>query len=255
MSAEDDASRVLKPRLIKAGADTSKVRYQEEPFSLDERGLTILRHELAANTPALVVIDPIIAFMKEGADGNKATETMHFMVQIDQLAKEFDTAILIVRHLRKARADSPMHQGIGSISISARVRSGLILAKHPDDPQKRAVAHAKANYSELGPTIVFEMESTGPRSHPRLIWHPSDPTLTAEDILAPPELDRGRPPKERDMAVAWLESVLRKGPTKKATLDSMAEGKGISPSTLRRAADTLRVAKSKDGRDSVWSLG
>lgn len=256
MSAEDDASRVLKPRLIKAGADTSKVRYQEEPFSLDERGLTILRQELAANTPALVVIDPIIAFMKEGADGNKATETMHFMVQIDQLAKEFDAAILIVRHLRKARADSPMHQGIGSISISARVRSGLILAPHPDDPKRlRAVAHAKANYSELGPTIVFELENTGPRSHPRLIWHPSDPKLTAEHILAPAELDRGRPPRERDTAVAWLESVLRKAPTKKATLDTLAEAKGITQSTLRRAAGTLRVVKSKDGRDSVWSLG
>jgi hypothetical protein len=255
MSAEDDASRVLKPRLIKAGADTSKVRYQEEPFSLDERGLTILRHELAVNTPALVVIDPIIAFMKEGADGNKATETMHFMVQIDQLAKEFDTAILIVRHLRKARADSPMHQGIGSISISARVRSGLILAPHPDDPQKRAVAHAKANYTELGPTIVFEMQNTGPRSHPRLIWHPSDPSLNAEMLLAPPEQERGRPPRERDTAAVWLESVLRKGPAKKAELDALAEKVGISLGTLRRAGDALRVIKSKDGKESVWSLG
>jgi RecA-family ATPase len=255
MSAEDDASRVLKPRLIIAGADTSKVRYQEEPFSLDDRGLTLLRLELAANTPALVVIDPILAFMKDGADGNSAVETMHFMVHIDQLAKEFDTAILIVRHLRKSRADTPMHQGIGSISISARVRSGLILAVHPDDPNKRAVAHGKANYSELGPTIVFDLENTGPRSHPKLRWHQSDPSLTAEMLLAPPEQERGRPPRERDAAVTWLESLLRKAPTKKATLDTLAEAKGITQSTLRRAADTLRVVKSKDGRDSVWSLG
>ncbi len=254
MSAEDDVSRVLKPRLIKAGADPSKVRYQEEPFSLDERGLNILRQELATNRPILVVIDPILAFMKSGADGNSAVETMHFMVQIDQLAKEFDTAILIVRHLRKSRADHVMHQGIGSISISARVRSGLILAPHPDNPKKRAVAHAKANYSELGPTIVFEMQSTGPRSHPHLIWHPPDPNLTAEDLLAPPESDRGRPPKELDTATTWLESELRKGPIKKATLDSLAKAMGISQSTLRRAADTLRVVKSKNGRDSVWSL-
>lgn len=256
MSAEDDASRVLKPRLVKADADTSKVRFQQEPFSLDERGLMMLRQELAANTPALVVIDPIIAYMKDGADGNKATETMHFMVQIDQLANEFDTAILIVRHLRKARADHAMHQGIGSISISARVRSGLILAPHPDDPKRlRAVAHSKANYSELGPTIVFELENTGPRTHPKLRWRPSDPSLTAEMLLAQPEQERGRPPRERDTATAWLESVLRKGPTKKASLDAMAEKAGISQSTLRRAGDVLRVVKSKDGQGSVWSLG
>jgi hypothetical protein len=255
MSAEDDASRVLKPRLIRAGADTSKVRFQQEPFSLDERGLMMLRQELAANTPAFVVIDPIIAFMKDGADGNKAAETMHFMVQIDQLAKDFDAAILIVRHLRKARADHAMHQGVGSISISARVRSGLILAPHPSEPKGlRAVAHAKANYSELGPTIVFELENTGPRSHPKLRWHASDPSLTAEMLLTPPEQERGRPPRERDSATIWLETILFKGPTKKVALDAMAEKAGISVSTLRRAGDALHVLKSKDGKDSVWSL-
>ncbi|PYC46595.1 hypothetical protein DI396_14965 [Litorivita pollutaquae] len=254
MSAEDDPSRVLKPRLMKAGADVSKVRYQEEPFTLDERGLALLRQELSANTPALVVIDPIIAFMKDGADGNKATETMHFMVQIDQLAREFDTAILIVRHLRKARADHAMHQGIGSISISARVRSGLILAPHPDDPRLRAVAHAKSNYAEPGPTIVFEMQSTGPRSHPRVKWHACEPELTVVDLLAPPEAERGRPPRERDTATAWLESALRKGPVKKKVLDGWAKEEGISLPTLRRAGEALGVVKSKEGKASVWAL-
>lgn len=254
MSAEDDPSRVLKPRLMQAGADVSKVRYQEEPFTLDERGLTLLRLELVANTPALVVIDPIIAFMKEGADGNKATETMHFMMQIDQLAREFDTAILIVRHLRKARADHVAHQGIGSISISARVRSGLILAPHPDDPRKRAVAHFKSNYAPEGPAIVFEMESTGPRSHPRVVWHACDPDLRPADLTAPPEAERGRPPRERDTATGWLESVLRKGPVKKKVLDGWAKEKGISLPTLRRAGEALGVVKSKEGKASVWSL-
>ena len=254
MSAEDDPSRVLKPRLIKAEADVSNVRYQEEPFSLDERGLDLLRQELSANTPALVVIDPIIAFMKEGADGNKATETMHFMVQIDQLAREFDTAILIVRHLRKARADHAMHQGIGSISISARVRSGLILGPHPHDPRKRAVAHAKSNYAEPGPTIVFEMESSGPRSHPHVKWLPCEPELTVGQLLAAPEVDRGRPPKERDTATDWLASVLRKGPVKKKVLDGRAKKEGIALQTLRRAGDALGVVKSKEGKASVWSL-
>ncbi|MFX0542650.1 bifunctional DNA primase/polymerase [Roseovarius sp. S4756] len=254
MSAEDDASRVLKPRLMKAEADVSKIRYQEEPFTLDERGMALLRQELTANTPALVIIDPIIAFMKEGTDGNKANETMHFMVQLDQLARDFDTAILIVRHLRKARADQAMHQGIGSISISARVRSGLILGIHPNDREKRAVAHAKANYSELGPTIVFKMENTGPRSHPRIVWHPSEPELFADDVLAGPEGDRGRPPKERDTATIWLEGLLRKGSAKKKVLDHKAKENGISQMTLRRAAETLGVRKSKDGKESVWSL-
>ncbi|MEP4989569.1 MAG: bifunctional DNA primase/polymerase [Paracoccaceae bacterium] len=254
MSAEDDPSRVLKPRLMKAGADVSKVRYQDEPFTLDERGLALVRQELTVNTSALVVIDPIIAFMQEGSNGNNATETMHFMIQLDQLARDFDTAILIVRHLRKSRADHAMHQGIGSISISARVRSGLILAPHPDNPKKRAIVHAKSNYSEAGPAIVFEMESDGPRSHPRIVWHECDPEMTADDLLAPPEAERGRPPKARDTATAWLESVLRRGPAKKRILDEMADTNGITMATLRRAGDSLGIVKLKDGKESVWSL-
>ncbi|MDE9449915.1 bifunctional DNA primase/polymerase [Aliiroseovarius sp. Z3] len=254
MSAEDDPSRVLKPRLMKAGADVSKVRYQDELFTLDERGLALVRRELTANTPALVIIDPIIAFMQEGANGNNAAETMHFMMELDQLARDFDTAILIVRHLRKARADHVMHQGIGSIAISARVRSGLILAPHPDDSRRRAIVHAKSNYSETGPAIVFEMQSEGPRTHPKIVWHPCDKELTAAELLAPPEAERGRPSKERDTATAWLESVLRKGPVRKKVLDGMADANGITMATLRRAGDTLGIVKSKDGKASVWAL-
>ena len=147
-----------------------------------------------------------------------------------------------------------MHQGIGSISISARVRSGLILAPHPDDSRKRAVAHAKSNYAEPGPTIVFEMQSTGSRSHPHVIWHRCDPELTVGDLLAPADSDRGRPPKERETATGWLESVLRKGPVKKRVLDGWAKKEGISLPTLRRAGDVVGVVKSKDGKASVWSL-
>ena len=39
LSAEDDAARVLKPRLNENGADVSKVRYQEKVFSLDADGM------------------------------------------------------------------------------------------------------------------------------------------------------------------------------------------------------------------------
>jgi len=78
--------------------------------------------------------------------------------------------------------------------------------------------------------------------------------MTADDLLTPPEAERGRPPKARDTATAWLESVLRRGPTKKKVLDEMADTNGITMATLRRAGDTLGIIKSKDGKESVWAL-
>lgn len=255
LSAEDDPARVLKPRLIENGADISKVRYQEQVFSLDANGMMMLRHEIEAHNPALVVIDPIIAYMDAAVDGNKANDTMRFMVELDLIAREYDVSILIVRHLRKAKADNAMHQGIGSIAISARVRSGLILGIHPEDPNKRAIAHAKANYSEKGPTIVFELESGEKGRPPTVNWLGVDPTISEDDILMKPTGTIGRPSEERDFAKDFLREMLCKGPVEKNELDRLASTRAITPETMRRAADDMNIIKERgDKGKSVWSL-
>ncbi|MBW3096242.1 bifunctional DNA primase/polymerase [Pseudohoeflea coraliihabitans] len=255
LSAEDDPARVLKPRLVENGADVSKVRYQEQVFSLDANGMMMLRQEIETHRPALVVIDPIIAYMDAGVDGNKANDTMRFMVELDLIAREYDVSILIVRHLRKARADNAMHQGIGSIAVSARVRSGLILGLHPHDPSKRAIAHSKANYSEKGPTIVFELRS-GEKTRPPVVkWHEVDPDISEDDLLAKPPGALGRPSEERDFAKEFLREALSKGPLEKARLDQMASARAITPETLRRAADDMNIVKQRGQKGrSVWSL-
>ena len=255
LSAEDDPARVLKPRLVENGADISKVRYQEQVFSLDANGMMLLRQEIETHRPALVVIDPIIAYMDAGVDGNKANDTMRFMAELDLIAREYDVSILIVRHLRKAKADNAMHQGIGSIAVSARVRSGLILGIHPDDPSKRAIAHSKANYSEKGPTIVFELCSDEKGRPPVVKWHEADPHINEDDLLAKPPGTIGRPSEERDFAKEFLREALSKGPVEKNKLDQMASARSITSETLRRAADDMNITKvrGKKGR-SVWSL-
>jgi hypothetical protein len=255
LSAEDDPARVLKPRLVENGADVSKVRYQEKAFGLDANGMMMLRQEIEAHRPVLVVIDPIIAYMDAGIDGNKANDTMRFMVELDLIAREFDVSILIVRHLRKARAENAMHQGIGSIAISARVRSGLILGIHPDDPSKRAIAHAKANYSEKGPTIVFELQSEKKGRPPVVKWHEVDPDITEDDLLSKQPGTVGRPSEERDFAKEFLREALSKGAVEKRKLLQAAEARSISSETLRRAADDMNIVKERGDKGvSVWSL-
>lgn len=255
LSAEDDAARVLKPRLVENGADVSKVRYQERIFSLDASGMIILRQEIEAHKPALVVIDPIIAYMGSDVDGNKTNDTMRFMVELDLIAREYDVSILIVRHLRKAKADNAMHQGIGSIAISARVRSGLILGIHPNDPNKRAIAHSKANYSEKGPTIIFEFH-LGEKGRPPIVkWLDVDPSINEDDILMKPPSTLGRPSEERGFAKDFLRDALSRGPVEKSKLDKMASARSITPETMRRAADDMNIVKERGEKGrSIWSL-
>lgn len=254
MSAEDDPARILRPRLEANGADVDKVRFQNTPFTLDAQGLDLLRSELSTHRPVLVVIDPIIAYMDTSTDGNNANDTMHFMVEIDLLAREFDAAIVVVRHLRKARADAPIYQGVGSIAMSARVRSGLLLGRHPTEPHLRAVAHSKSNYAPEGPTILFELMSAGRNRTPRVKWHGTTHEISPDDLLAATDRGRGRPDNEREWAKEFLSEKLRRGPVNKADIDQMANVRGISNATLRRAAQDLGIVKTRDGNKHFWQL-
>lgn len=109
-----------------------------------------LKEEIDTNKPLVVFIDPVIAYMDVGTDNNNANDVTRLMSGLDYIARENDIAIVLVRHLRKARAETAMHQGIGSIALSARVRSGLILGIHPHNPDHRAIVHAKSNYAKEG---------------------------------------------------------------------------------------------------------
>jgi AAA domain len=134
LSAEDDPARVLKPRFIAHGANLNRIRFQKKLFTLDSNGLGLLRFELEAHRLRLVIIDPLIAYMDAAVDLHRAKETMQFMNELDQLAREFDTTILVVRHLRKGDSNDALYRGLGSIAIAARVRSILLLGRHPEDP-------------------------------------------------------------------------------------------------------------------------
>ena len=105
LAAEDQTSTILKPRIVASGGDPHKIHAQDAPFTLDVNGLALLRAELEKRKPALVIIDPITAYMDSSIDFYRANETTEFLVSVEALAREFGCAILIVRHLKKSSAD------------------------------------------------------------------------------------------------------------------------------------------------------
>jgi RecA-family ATPase len=254
LSAEDDPARILKPRFSAHGADLRRVRFQQEAFTLDHNGLALLRWEIATHHPTLVIIDPIIAYMDASLDMHRANPTMQFMNSLDQLARQFDTTVLIVRHLRKSESNDALYRGLGSIAISARVRSILILGRHPEDREVRVLAHAKSNYAPFGPSILFDLRAEQPGRPPKTQWLGTTEKIRAEDILSVPARDRGRPDDERGEAKTLLRNLLQNGPKSKQEVLSTAERYSISEMTLRRAAADLGVRKSRKAKKSFWSL-
>ncbi len=253
MSAEDDVARILKPRLDANGADNTRVRYARELFTLDEAGVALLRAEIERERPDLVIIDPIVAFLDSDSDLNDAADMTRFLTSLDRVAREFDCALLIVRHLRKLKDGSAINQGLGSIALAGRVRSMLLFARHPHDPNLRAVAHSKSNYAAQGPTIVFALQPDE-GGHPVVEWMDVDADISPQDLLSGNVADPGRPPKELHAAMDLLRSLLSKGPTNSREIELAAKAKKVSRATLRRAREELGLRILRSGRQTMWAL-
>jgi hypothetical protein len=254
LSAEDDPARVQKPRLVANGADTKAIRYARELFSLDEKGLALLRAEMVQHRPDLVVIDPVIAYMAASFDLHKATDMTRFFTEIDNVAREFDCAMIVIRHLRKSRDGDPLYQGLGSIAVAGRVRSALVLGKHPDDAELRAVAHTKSNYGPLGPTIVFDLKPPAGTNVPVVTWLDTE-DITADDLLRPQsENTAGRPPKESEQVEGFLRDFLADGEMESKSVFRSGEKRGFTVITIRRVFQKLGGKKRPVGRERLWSL-
>ena len=133
------------------------------------------------------------------------------------VARKFDTTMLIVRHLRKGDSGDALYRGLGSIGIAARVRSIMLLGRHPEEPDVRALAHVNSNYAPFGPTILFDLDAVQDGRPPKIRWLGIDKQLAAEDLLSRPPRDRGPPNDAREDAKEFLRDSQAGRKTKSAS--------------------------------------
>ncbi|SNS30915.1 AAA family ATPase [Sphingopyxis indica] len=101
---EDLKGAVIKPRLIANGADLDRVFIQSRQFQLTEEMVAWLDGEIADKRPAVVILDPIQAFMS-GVDGNSNIDVREFMSPLAEIAAKYLCAIICVRHFGKSEQD------------------------------------------------------------------------------------------------------------------------------------------------------
>jgi len=141
LSAEDDAAFTIRPRIDAMGGDPSRIRFQSRYSPFDDAGLTRLRREVNANGPHLIIIDPLYAYVPSSADMYKPDEIRALLLEIDEVAKLKNSAIVVIRHLTKGGRDKALYQGAGSIDVIGAARSALLVAVHPEDRELTVVAH------------------------------------------------------------------------------------------------------------------
>jgi AAA domain len=245
LTAEDGAADTIRPRLDAAGADVSRVHGISDLLALTPAGATKLKLEIERLNPALVIIDPIVAYLPDKTDMNSASAVRPVLVRLAKVAEETGVAIVFVRHLAKAAQTKAIYRGLGSIDFTAACRSVLIVGFDPNDSDKRVVAHGKSDLAALGPSLAYTLKGG------RFAWAGRS-SLSAEDLGGPPPDADQR--SAREEAREFLLQTLAEGPRPQVEVQAEAVKIHISLASLRRAKGDLGVRASKVSDHWEWSL-
>jgi hypothetical protein len=253
LSCEDSLSQTIKPRLVKAGADCSKVIVvtgwkrtpdgEDEPFTFAQ--LPLLAGSLEKHHPRLVIIDPIQAYLGGKVDINRSNETRPLLAALARFAEKYRCAIVLVRHPAKAGMGSAIHRGLGSIDFIGAARSALFVAQHPLHPDQALLCHSKSNLGPLGRTLTFTKGEEG------FHWQAVS-RLDAETLAGG---KRGPNPQEFLEATLWLEQRLSGGlPWPAKDILDEGEEEGHSKKLLYKAKTVLGVVSRQLTTGWTWRL-
>lgn len=165
-TAEDGLGDTIKPRLLAAGADCSRVLViddQDQPLTMvDER----LEEAIIQTKARLVVLDPIQGFLGAGVDMHRANEIRPLMKRISVLAEKYQCAIILIGHMNKNSNGKSSYRGLGSIDFQAAARSVLIVGRVKDEPEIRVICHVKSSLAPEGDGLVsINSTNKNERSH------------------------------------------------------------------------------------------
>jgi hypothetical protein len=261
LNAEDGLDDTVLPRLLAAGGDPERVLMlntvpdgQSERLIAIPHDLLYLKMAVAHMRARLVVIDPIMAFLGGEVNSHRDQDCRRALHPLAKLAEETGAAVLVVRHLNKMTGGNPLYRGGGSIGIIGAARSGLLVAKDPDNPDRRVLASTKCNLAKLPASLLFDL-TLSPEGALRVGWM-GESTHTAESLLAAPRDDEDRDAVQE--AVGVLRTILENGPMPVADVKKDARKAGVFERTLLRAKAILGVKSRKLGFTGTgvwqWSL-
>ena len=248
-TAEDGLGDTVKPRLLEAEADLEKVLViddRDAPLTLtDER----LARAIRENSARLVIIDPVQAFLGADVDMNRANEVRPILRSLGDVAQATGCAIVLIGHLNKAAGTQSAYRGLGSIDITAAVRSLLFIGKLKDSPTTRVLVHEKSSLAPPGQSLAFSLgDEKG------FAWIGAY-DITADELLAGADTTRAEN-KTAQAETLILELLADGRRIPSAELEKAVNDRGISSRTLRTAKSRIgdRLVTEKNGAGWVCYL-
>lgn len=259
LMSEDDPEDTIKPRLRVMGADLEKVLILKgmqgeqgavKKITLSE--IATFRKTLLIWRPDVVIIDPAVRYMGD-LNTNAATEVRSVLDPLTEAAKEFNCAIIAIRHLNKDEMKKAMYRGQGSMDFIGAARSAFVVVEHPDDDSKlRVLCHTKINNAPKSPSLTFSIQQDADKIGRFVLGFEIDETA---DELLDARRNNSQPAKRNgklDIAKGFLWGALSWDARSASEIVAKAEKANIKERTLERAKQTAGIVSIKKGDEWFW---
>ncbi len=237
--AEDSVEDTIKPRLIKAGADCTKVAFIRDEDASVTLNDTRIEETIKATGAKLLVLDPIQAFIPPDSDMQSASQMRSVMRNLASIAERTKCAVVLVGHMNKSGSGKNLYRGLGSIDIAAIARSVLMVQRDSVNPQIRYMFPIKSNLAPEGQPFAFSLNNdTG------FSWVGACSTDYVEN--EPTQA----PVSKIAVAQSYLKTLLSTGPQTASSVFEHMQQVGISERTVRTAKKGINIKTFR--KDDAW---
>jgi hypothetical protein len=275
-TAEDDWASVVKPRLMAHDADLERVHrvaVQDDdgdalltlPEDVPRLEAQIVRLRDAGRPVALLVIDPIGAFLAAGTDTHRDASVRRALAPLAAMAERLNLVIAVVAHLTKDESGRLINRVSGAGAFVNAARSVLALARDPGDSEgeqgvERVLLHVGSNWGRYAPTLAWRVESRSIEVDDGSATDVGYLVAKGESSVGVEDVQRG-PDENATDAEEAIGAALAGGPRPSREVKAEVRAQlDCSKRTVERAAirmaeaGELKIAQGGFPRTTTWAL-
>ena len=246
ITTEDGLGDTIKKRIKECGGDITKVYSVKDPKAELTFDNPKLEEIIKEATPALLVMDPFQSFIGEDVEMNAANKTRAILNSLVELAKKYNTAVVLICHFNKNNRGDAITRIIGSTDIVGLSRSYIAIGNVPKEQGTKFMSHEKSSLSSRGKTKLFHIDPDNGG-----IVFDGDSDLSMDDYVAL-KYDHSKKRPSLDAAKLFLINNIPGEKRLASELKNLAEANGFSYETLNRARKELNIESKQEGFRGVY---
>ena len=242
-TAEDGVDDTIKPRLVAARADCTKIKFVEEsknPLSFTDKRIESAIRSVNAK---LLILDPLSAYIGSNVNLNQAIGVRASFRPLYEVADRTGCAILVISHMNKLQGAASLYRTNGSIDVAGAVRSILSVGKKRHEKDRRIMVHIKSNLAAAGPAMIYQLSD-------HIEWL-EQADIDPEELFSAFGSERDT---KRDRAENELIRLLSKKDIPATQIEKHFQQLGISYRTVTDAKKALGIQSYRLRNQSVWTL-